>query len=303
MNKKIITVLTAGTIALSANFVATQPMTASAASSVSAASKISGTYVTKTAKNVYHRANVTKIGKVSAKTKIKLTHKRTVNGKTWYKISYNSGKKGWVLSTNLTKLTVSSAKTYKKQFKTTTAKTAYKLAGGHNAKAGVIKRGAVVKTSHKRVVNGKNWYKVKSSTGLTGWVTSSNLKSYVAKVSNNGSALIAGGAKYLGVPYVWGGTTPSGFDCSGFTSYVYKQVLGKTIPRTSGAQYAGSKKISKSQLKTGDLVFFSASGGSITHVAMYAGNGKLLHAAGNKVHYQNLAGYWDRLVVGYGTYQ
>ncbi|GEK35114.1 C40 family peptidase [Kurthia sibirica] len=167
---------------------------------------------------------------------------------------------------------------------------------------GTVKNGAKVKTTAKKTVSGTTWVKGTVS-GKTGWMNANYLtNNKVKKASASHSGLISYGAQFRGTPYVWGGTTPRGFDCSGFTSYVYKNAAGKTIPRTSGAQYAASKKISRSQLQAGDLVFFSAGGGRVTHVALYAGNGQLLHAAGNSVKYQSLAGYWSPLVVGYGRF-
>lgn len=80
-----------------------------------------------------------------------------------------------------------------------------------------------------------------------------------------------------GTPYKYGGTSPSsGFDCSGFTSYVYAQA-GVELPRTSSAQADAVQRISEGTLKTGDLVFFH-NGGSVYHVAIYAGNGTVWHA-------------------------
>src|SRR5699024_7657442 len=72
-----------------------------------------------------------------------------------------------------------------------------------------------------------------------------------------------------GISYQWGGTTTSGFDCSGYTSFVYKK-NGINLPRTAAAQYAAYPKVSKSSIRAGDLVFFSSSpnGGSITHVGI-----------------------------------
>lgn len=83
---------------------------------------------------------------------------------------------------------------------------------------------------------------------------------------------------FLGTPYVWGGTSPSGFDCSGFTQYVLAQ-NGKSIPRTSQEQFASGQAVDKSQLQAGDLVFYNWSGGTeATHVGIYEGNGKMIHA-------------------------
>ena len=86
--------------------------------------------------------------------------------------------------------------------------------------------------------------------------------------------LIETANRYQGVPYVYGGTTPDGFDCSGFTSYVYREALGQEIGRTTWAQMATGQQISATDAQVGDvLVFF---GGN--HVGIYLGNGQFIHA-------------------------
>ena len=98
-----------------------------------------------------------------------------------------------------------------------------------------------------------------------------------------GTSAVAYGRKYLGVPYVWGGTTPSGFDCSGYAQYVYRQ-MGINLPRTSYQQWDylrnRGKSIAAKQLQPGDLVFFGK--GKVSHVMMYAGGGMLIGASGGK---------------------
>ena len=95
--------------------------------------------------------------------------------------------------------------------------------------------------------------------------------------SSNGSAIVATAKKYLGYKYVYGGSSPStGFDCSGFTSYVFKQ-HGITLNRTSAGQYNNGVAVSRSNLQPGDLVMFGKS--SITHVAIYIGGGQIIHAS------------------------
>lgn len=94
--------------------------------------------------------------------------------------------------------------------------------------------------------------------------------------SGNGSSVVATANQYIGSKYVYGGTTPSGFDCSGFTSYVYKK-YGVNLNRTAAGQYSNGVAVSKSELQPGDLVMFGKSG--INHVGIYVGGGKMVHAA------------------------
>lgn len=90
------------------------------------------------------------------------------------------------------------------------------------------------------------------------------------------------GLRYLGVPYVWGGSSPSGFDCSGLTQYVYREI-GISIPRTSREQFRSGSHVASDRLDLlvpGDLVFFGYGGdpGMVHHVGIYAGDGNYLHA-------------------------
>jgi cell wall-associated NlpC family hydrolase len=80
----------------------------------------------------------------------------------------------------------------------------------------------------------------------------------------------------VGVPYRYGGSTPSGFDCSGLVHYSYANV-GKAIPRTTAAQWASFVPVDDRQLRAGDLLFFSISG-KMSHVGLYVGGGRFVHA-------------------------
>jgi peptidoglycan DL-endopeptidase CwlO len=101
--------------------------------------------------------------------------------------------------------------------------------------------------------------------------------------------------RYLGTPYVWGGASPSGFDCSGFVMYVYSQV-GISLPHSSYAQYGYGSPVSLSQLQAGDLVFFDGLG----HVGIYVGGGTFIHAphTGDVVKISSLSGWYASTFVG-----
>lgn len=94
--------------------------------------------------------------------------------------------------------------------------------------------------------------------------------------SGKGSTVVETAKKYIGSKYVYGGSSPSGFDCSGFTSYVYKQ-HGITLNRTAAGQYSNGVAVDRSNLQPGDLVMFGKSG--INHVGIYIGGGMIVHAA------------------------
>ena len=85
----------------------------------------------------------------------------------------------------------------------------------------------------------------------------------------------------VGNKYVWGATGPNTFDCSGFTSWLYRQV-GVSIPRTSAEQSRHGTLVSKSDLQVGDLLFFNTNGKGVSHVGLYVGNGQMIHAANSK---------------------
>ncbi len=99
----------------------------------------------------------------------------------------------------------------------------------------------------------------------------------VESASPKAQEILNEAAKYLGIKYVYGGSTPDGFDCSGFVKYVFEK-CGITLKRTSRDQYASNGvAVEKSQLQPGDLVFFG-SGGTVGHVGIYVGGGEMIHS-------------------------
>lgn len=114
-----------------------------------------------------------------------------------------------------------------------------------------------------------------------------------------GKKIAAVGKDQLGVPYKWGGTTPSGFDCSGFILYVFNQ-FDISLPRTSAQQATVGKAVSKSKLQAGDLVFFKTSSASISHAGIYIGNNQFISATtskGIKIDSLNDPYYWGSRYV------
>jgi peptidoglycan DL-endopeptidase CwlO len=101
--------------------------------------------------------------------------------------------------------------------------------------------------------------------------------------------------RYLGIPYVYGGASPSGFDCSGFIMYVYAQV-GVSLPHNAAMQYGYGTPVDRSQLQPGDLVFFNGLG----HAGIYIGGGQFIHAphTGDVVKISSLSGWYDSTWVG-----
>ncbi|WP_045807227.1 C40 family peptidase [Levilactobacillus spicheri] len=102
----------------------------------------------------------------------------------------------------------------------------------------------------------------------------------------------------LGASYVYGAVGPNVFDCSGFTSYVYKKGAHVTLPRTAQAQYNSLKHVTYKNIKKGDLVFFGGSKYSISHVGMYIGKGKMIDAQNRGVVREAVHAPWWH-AVGY----
>lgn len=129
-----------------------------------------------------------------------------------------------------------------------------------------------------------------SSAGLGGGTTSGS-------TSSGGNAFVNTAKQYIGTPYVWGGTSPKGFDCSGLVQYAYAQ-NGVKIPRVAKDQFKSGKAVDSGNLQLGDLVFFKGSNGNAAepgHVGMYVGNGQYIHSpqTGDTVKISNLSGRKD----------
>lgn len=135
------------------------------------------------------------------------------------------------------------------------------------------------------------WYHIKTSSGVNGWVystyvlTDSTLASRGGDTTSSDSSskraeIVEYAKQFLGVKYVYGGTSPNGFDCSGFVWYVFNH-FGISLNRVASDQATQGSKVSKAELQPGDLVFFDTNGGmnKINHAGIYIGNGCFIHAS------------------------
>jgi len=155
-----------------------------------------------------------------------------------------------------------------------------------------------------------NWYKISTPLAACGYAyissdyITTNALAVRDRVTYGGtSGAVSAGQRvvqiaeqFLGLPYVYGGSTPAGFDCSGFTSYVFKQ-MGYTLNRVSADQIHNGVPVSKSELKPGDLLLFKRQGASrIHHVGIYVGNGMMIHSpqTGDVIKYTSIVtGYYN----------
>ena len=149
------------------------------------------------------------------------------------------------------------------------------------------------------------WYKV-SAGGKTGYIRGDYVSftepdpSQAPAAGSIGEQIVAFAEQFLGTPYVWAGSSPSGFDCSGFVSYVFKN-FGYTVNRTAASMYTNGVAVDKSELQIGDAVFFASSSESIGHVGIYIGDGQFIHASSGAgyVTINSLSeSYYARMYVG-----
>ena len=146
------------------------------------------------------------------------------------------------------------------------------------------KQGVVLKTSELKVnkvivspkkVEEPNTVQSSRSSNTTG---KKNTNSSINRGVNKSSSQVASYAyNFLGRPYVYGANGPDAFDCSGFTSYVYRH-FGVSLPRTARSQFSAGSAVSRDNLAPGDLVFFNTVG-YLGHVGLYIGGGDFIHAA------------------------
>ena len=222
-------------------------------------------YINATSVNVRKEPNTTSEIIANALQNTAVTVSKEENG--WSKVTLN-GKEGYISSSLLSDTKQEKAKTNTTSRGATTSRKSTKTES--NKKTNVASNEKANATTQNT-----------SSTG-----------------SSKGSSIVATARKYLGYKYVYGGTSPStGFDCSGFTSYIFRQ-HGISLNRTAAGQYSNGTYVSRSNLQPGDLVMF---GSPINHVAIYIGGGQIIHAStpstGVRIDSLN-SGYYSRNYTG-----
>jgi len=254
-------------------------------------------------------------------TKLAKGDKVSITGQSgvWFSVRTESGAKGWVASVYVSDDLQQPATTLKVMRPTKAVITVARvnLRSGSDLTSDVLSK---LKRGQKVTIVGHagDWDHVKTPNGTNGWV----LKLYVSRdlnaVTRSGSksnrnvyphvytkpaapkspaqpddentmdgdtdSIVETAMQYLGTPYRYGGSSPEGFDCSGLTKYVYAK-NGVDIARVVAEQVGNGKSVSRSELKSGDLVFFNTDGARnyINHVGIYVGGGNFVHAAsGNR---------------------
>ena len=217
----------------------------------------------------------------------------------WYKIAYN-GSTGYVSADYLNVDQDNVFTTYGRV-----------NSDGVNVRSGASTDSSVLATIEEGAivtVNGlvDGWYDVTCEYGTEGYIRSDFLD--LTESSSSNSDIAATAKQYLGTGYVYGGASPRGFDCSGFTMYVFKQA-GYSLPHSATSQWLsgmGTKIYSISELQPGDLVFFNDpsrnKGKACSHAGIYIGNGKHIHASsansGGVIISDMTSGYYNTYFVG-----
>ena len=277
-----------------------------------------GTVTTSSSVNIRSEATTSSssLGKLSDQTRVAVLDEAA----GWYKIAYN-GTVGYMSADYVETQPIMNIECGGAQV-TTSVLNMRSGPGTDNSIVTKLYEGNVAKI----IGINSGWFKVRYG-GKTGYISPDYAKvvPYTAPAatvkaskssassSQSGTTAAASGSRqdildyavnYLGCKYVYGGTSPSGFDCSGFTQYVFAN-FGVSLSHSSATQYTNSVKIKKSELQVGDLVFFSQTrgGSKVGHVGIYAGDDQIIHAAspGKGVRYDSLSSdYYSSHYIGCG---
>lgn len=216
----------------------------------------------------------------------------------WYKISYN-GKSGFVSADYMV---VDKDNVFTTYGRTNGDSVNVRSSASTDSEVlATVSKGTIV------TVNGfeNGWYDVTCEYGTEGYIRSDFLD--LTSSNSSSSGIVDSAMQHLGTRYVYGGSSSSGFDCSGFTMYMYQQ-LGYSLPHTATGQWQsgiGTKVYSIGELQPGDLVFFNDpsrnAGKACSHAGIYIGNGQHIHASSSKsgvVISDLTSGYYNKYFIG-----
>lgn len=226
----------------------------------------------------------------------------------WYRIRLTNGKEGWIYG-KYAKMqnpvgSVSRGVIERKAF---IKASNVNMRSGSSIKSKVI---ATLEKGQPVTVKGQRdgWFNVVLSDGRAGWVYGTYVSMSIEAASRgsvervngvNGQKIVEYAKNFLGTRYVYGGSSPSGFDCSGFTSYVYRH-FGISLPRTADEQGSHGIYVSRNDLIPGDLVFFATNGSrGINHAGIYIGDNHFIHSSSARkgVIISELSGYYNETYV------
>ncbi len=201
----------------------------------------------------------------------------------WYRVSYN-GTEGYVYKTYLTvggsgsDSSSGSSVSSMDDIDATVISAVHFRSGPDTSYASQ----AVLSSGTSVTITGETekWYRVRYD-GSEGYIFKTYLTtgSYSAGSSTEGERVVSKAKEYLGVPYVYGGTSPSGFDCSGFVYYVFRQ-CGYSVTRTATTQNGDGYQVSRGELQPGDIIiFYNSAKSGIGHSGIYIGGGEFIHAS------------------------
>ncbi len=206
----------------------------------------------------------------------------------WYLVRMDDGYIGWIRSWHLVVVTPGAVKAYKESAK-------FRTSVNHAVVFQAPERDALPVTDlvigTKLEINPcarRGWRSVRLPDGKEGFIVARDVEKNPVRMRTSRKQLSETGLRFLGIPYIWGGTTTKGFDCSGLVQRIYR-LSGRVIPRDADMQsvYGTARTADPAhplaaaqELSTGDLIFFGKSATQITHVAMYLSENLFLHAFG-----------------------
>ncbi|OPJ55517.1 C40 family peptidase [Alkalithermobacter paradoxus] len=296
MNKKALTPLLAGLITLSMSFGHSFAQSEQRAS------------ITASVLNVRSQAAISS----SVISKLYRGNQIVVTGENndWYSVRLNNGRQGWISKQYASIIPSQSVSRSANSTGAVVRSNNVNFRAGASTSSRVIRRLSAGTRANVLEKTG-DWYKV-DINGQQGYIHSSlltiaqpqSVKEETRPVVSRGttrSNVIQIANSQLGTRYVWGGSSPNGFDCSGFVLYTYRAALGRNLPHSSRDQSREGVYVEKQNLELGDLVFFDTSNDrNINHVGIYIGNGQFIHASSSRrqVIVSSLSeGYYQRTYV------